>query len=72
MQAVLDQHKIVRQAFYGGYFTGNHCGRYMVNNIYKELTRVAVATVGKRHSRRGIGDRDIPVRAEVQQTQRKF
>ena len=71
MQVVLDQHKIVRRAFYSGHFIGNHCHRYMVNNIYieRELTRVAVVTVGKRTQEEKLV---TEVRAEAQQTQGKF
>ena len=58
MQVVLDQHKIVRRAFYSGHFIGNHCHRYMVNNIYIERAdKSSGSHCGKKDSRREIGDR---------------
>ncbi|GFR70919.1 amine oxidase [Elysia marginata] len=42
---VLDQHNIVRQAFHGGSFIGNHCHRYITQKLYKQFTKTAIDTV---------------------------
>ena len=47
VQSVLDKHNIVKQAYHGGNFIGNHCHRYLVQNIYKELTKEVIYTVAK-------------------------
>ncbi|GFO19283.1 amine oxidase [Plakobranchus ocellatus] len=47
MQSVLDKHNIVKQAFHGGHFIGNHCHKYLNNEIYKQLTLEIIHTVGR-------------------------
>ncbi|GFO10255.1 amine oxidase [Plakobranchus ocellatus] len=46
IQSVLNKHKIVRQAFHGGHFIGNHSHKYLVKKVYKEITKEIITTVG--------------------------
>ena len=44
LETVLLKHHIARQAYHGKSFIGNHCNKYLQENVLKDLSDIIVET----------------------------